>query len=250
MAWFNPFRRAAPNPQQVLPLAAPKAAPGKAGPAAGLIGLIGLTATIWLLDITPEDESGREVEVTVSQSGEVDLRHVRGPMFLKAYLDLAGVATACDGLADRDRIKLGQTYTEAQCTEMLIQALYVHAKGVMACTPRLHAAGMDFQRVAAVAFAYNLGIGAWCGSSAKRYFDAGDTVRAANNLLPWNKAKVGLKNVPAYRRRGETCAQSRGIWRCTVRGLTNRRHRDREYMLTGTPGYPVSTLKQRVEKWK
>jgi hypothetical protein len=51
-------------------------------------------------------------------------------------------------------------------------------------------------------------------------------------LLPWNKSRVKGRLVP-------------------LRGLTLRRHREREYCITGiVPAATAGNLKHRLEAWK
>lgn len=177
-----------------------------------LASVVGLAAAIGLLTHTPAEESGRTVAVKMSGTGEATVRHVAGKQYLRPYLDIAGVATACDGITRG--IKLGQAYTEAQCAAMLERELVIHAQGVMDCTPSLGQPGRDAQRVAAVLLTYNIGVANWCGSTARRRFEAGDIRGGCEAFALWNKARVG------------------GVLR-EVKGLTARRKRERAICLAG-----------------
>lgn len=132
----------------------------------------------------PKDESGRSVDAKIAPDGSVTLTHLSGQQHLKAYLDIVKVPTACDGITKG--VKLGQTYTPAQCTELLERELVTHAEGVMACTPTL--AGRPNQQIAAVSLAYNVGVAAYCKSSVDRAFDAKNWRAGCDALLAWNKA--------------------------------------------------------------
>jgi lysozyme len=176
----------------------------------GLVAIVGAIAASLLLSIVPADESGRKVEVTVSSAGEATVRHVSGPQYLKAYRDLAGIATACDGITRG--VKMGQTYTEAQCGQLLDQELVAHALDVQACVPQLWQPGRDRQRAAAISLAYNIGTNGFCGSTAAKRFRAGRWREACDAFLMWNKAGRPLK---------------------VVRGLTARRGRERALCLQG-----------------
>ena len=129
-------------------------------------------------------------------------------MEYKAYRDIVGVMTICAG--DTKDVHAGLIETPEGCRVRLERQLVAHAKPVMACTPRLAEPGRDWQRAAAVSLAYNVGVGAWCHSSADRLFDAGDWRGGCNAFLKWNKA-VGRE----------------------VRGLTLRRQRERSICLKG-----------------
>ncbi|MBY5974980.1 glycoside hydrolase family protein, partial [Ferrimonas balearica] len=72
----------------------------------------------------------------------------------------------------------------------------------------------DQTRAAFVSAAYNIGAGAFCGSSMSRRAQAGDLVGACDALLMWNKARV------------------KGVLR-PVTGLTRRRQAERALCLEG-----------------
>jgi lysozyme len=185
----------------------PAPPPGGPGPKT-LAGVIGTIAAGLLFVAIPAEESGRKVEATIQPNGEAKLRHISGPQYLRAYLDMVGVPTACDGITRG--VRRGQVYTETQCTALLERELVTHAEGVMKCTPGLSGPGRDRQRYAAVSLAYNVGIGAYCHSTVRRRFDAGDYRGGCNALLMWNRA--GGR---------------------PVRGLTLRRQRERAVCLQG-----------------
>jgi lysozyme len=73
--------------------------------------------------------------------------------------------------------------------------LVKHAQGVMACTPGLAISPAPLTekrregpRFAAISLAYNIGVGAYCGSTARRRFNAGDYAGGCEALTWWNKA--------------------------------------------------------------
>lgn len=130
----------------------------------------------------------------------------------KAYRDIAGIWTVCQG--DTNDVHPGLIETPEGCRQRLERQLVAHAGPVMSCTPRLSEPGRDYQRAAAVSLAYNIGVGAWCKSTADRRFDAGDFRGGCDAFLSWSKARV----------RGELR---------TVQGLLNRRQRERLVCLRG-----------------
>jgi len=178
----------------------------------------------------PAEESGRTVTAKVNPDQSITLRHVAGPRYLKAYLDIVQVPTACDGITKG--VRIGQTYTPAQCDAMLEAELVAHAEPIIRCAPALY--GRGNQAAAVVSLAYNMGTAAICASTLVRRINAGDWAGAAAAFAAWNKVTVKAGDVAAYRRRGETCAPkaARG-WSCTVKGLTDRRARERRLFLTG-----------------
>lgn len=202
-----------PDPVRTPPRIEPMAPAPRRAPRPGtLAAVVGGLAAAWLLTDVPKEESGRKVEATVSADGTATVRHVSGPQYLRAYLDIAGVPTACDGITKG--VRMGQTYTEAQCTALLERELVIHAEGVMRCSPGLRQPGRDWQRAAAVSLAYNIGVAGFCGSTARKRFDAGNWRGGCDAFLSWNKARV------------------KGVLR-PVKGLTARRERERAICLKG-----------------
>lgn len=183
-----------------------------------LAAIIGFAAAAIAFTIVPKDESGRTVDVTIAKDGTAKVRHVRGPQYLRAYLDVAGIATACDGIirVDGRPVRLGDVFTEDRCTELLERELVVHAQGMIRCTPAF-ANHPDKERIgptlaAVTSFTYNVGIGGYCGSTAARRFNAGDWRGGCEAMMMWNKARVNGQLQP-------------------VRGLTLRRQRERDLCL-------------------
>jgi lysozyme len=177
-----------------------------------LAAIIGLLSAGMLLEETPKEESGRTVRAEVAADGTARVTHIAGPQYLTPYLDIAKVPTACDGITKG--VKMGQRYTEAQCAALLEHELVVHAQGVMRCTPTLAGDGRDHQRVAAVLLAYNIGVGAYCGSTVAKRFNAGQWRAGCDAFAMWNKARVNGTLRP-------------------VAGLTARRGRERAICLKG-----------------
>lgn len=188
-----------------------------------LVSVLGVAVTLALGISIPADESGRKVESSINTTtGALQVRHISGRQYLRVYLDMVGVPTACDGLT-RDGagqpLRPGQNFTEAQCSEMLERALVQHAQGVMACSPGLALSNdpavehrREGPRFAAVSLAYNVGVTNYCRSTARARFNAGAYSAGCDALLAWNKA--GGRVVP---------------------GLTARRQRERRACLQGLP---------------
>lgn len=187
---------------------------GKAFAGAALIALLGTPVALALVHAIPKEESGRTVQVTVTKENDIAILPISGHQFLNVYLDVAGYATACDGLrfdANGKPVKLGQHYTEAQCSVMLLNALLSHAQRVMACSPGL-ALSPDQEielrrqgpRFAAVSVGYNIGTQNYCGSTARARFNAENYPGGCVALTWWNKAggKVN-RGVDARRKREE-----------------------------------------------
>lgn len=129
---------------------------------------------------------------------------------LKAYRDIAGIVTICDG--DTNDVRMGQTATHEECNARLIKQLQIHEKGMLKC---IGVALPSKTQQAFLSFTYNVGVGAFCNSkSVAARINAGDVRGACEGLMTWNKARVN------------------GVLR-EVQGLTNRRKAERKLCLEG-----------------
>jgi lysozyme len=177
-----------------------------------LIGVLGLSAALMLMQAVPHEESGRTVAATPTADGHIQVRNLAGRQYLKAYLDIIGVSTACDGLT-RDqngrKIKPSDSFTEEQCSTMLEAELVDSASHVMACTPGLE--GHDGPKVASALLAHNIGWPTYCRSSISRLFNARSYSGACNAFLKYDMA--GGRHLPGLaKRRGReryTCITGR-----------------------------------------
>jgi lysozyme len=168
-----------------------------------LASVVGAATAALLLTYIPADESGRTVRVEMKQDGTAKVHHVSGKQYLRAYLDMVGVPTACDGLTSYrgKKIEIGDRFTEEQCATMLEEELVTHAEGVMQCTPGLALTipRRDNARFAAVSGAYNYGVPLYCRSTARARFNSGQIGAACEALTWFNKA--GKKVVPGLVKR-------------------------------------------------
>lgn len=99
---------------------------------------------------------------------------------LSAYLDIVGVPTICYG--STSGVKLGQTKTDAECTELLEGDLGKTVEQVN----RLISIQQPATRVAALSsFAYNVGIGAFSKSTLLKKLNAGQIMAACAELDRW-----------------------------------------------------------------
>jgi len=192
-----------PHPPRIQPAQSPSRVPKSP-----LVALVGASAALALAVMIPKDESGREVEATLTEQGELQVRHVSGPQYRRAYADIVGVWTICDG--DTKGVRPGMVETEAGCQARLERQLIAHAKPLLACVPALGHPGRENQLVASVSMAYNIGTTGFCRSTAARRFNAGNWRGGCDAFLMWNKAGGRV-----------------------VRGLTLRRERERALCLKG-----------------
>lgn len=124
---------------------------------------------------------------------------------LRAYRDIVGVPTICYG--ETRGVEMGDTATLAECKSQLARAVVDFERGIRPCLP---ATLPDQTRAAFISASYNIGAGAFCGSSMSRRALAGNLRGACDALLMWDKA--GGK---------------------VVRGLTRRRAAERSLCLEG-----------------
>ncbi|MDN8078270.1 lysozyme [Burkholderia multivorans] len=133
---------------------------------------------------------------------------------LVARPDPIGIITACYG--DTKNVRAGQRFTPAECRARLEQRLIEHAEPVLKCTPGLK--GHTFQLAAAISFAYNVGAGAYCGSTTAKRFNAGDwkgacrAMNEADNGRPqWVTAGGRVLSGLVKRRAEERALCERGL---------------------------------------
>ena len=115
---------------------------------------------------------------------------------LKAYKCPAGVWTCGWGSTGPD-VTENTVWTQQQADDRLERDLGRFINGVVRTSPNLMA---HPNRLAAVtSFAYNVGIGAYQGSTMRKHIDAGAWDLAAGEFQKWNKA--GGKVLPGLTKR-------------------------------------------------
>ena len=124
------------------------------------------------------------------------------------YKDIAGIPTVCWG----DTQNVTGPQTREQCEARLERQILAHVEPVLRCVPQLR--GRDNQTAASASLAYNIGVTAFCRSSAAAKFRAGNWRGGCDAFLAWNKARVQGQLRP-------------------VTGLTRRRQAEREICLRG-----------------
>ena len=79
----------------------------------------------------------------------------------------------------------GERASIAECKRLLFIDLDKEADGIEAC---IHVKMTDAQEVAVLSLAHNIGVAGVCKSSVARDFNAGETARACDDLLKFNRA--------------------------------------------------------------
>jgi len=149
--------------------------------------------------------AGHTSHTTLSAGGYADLAKSEA-LVLDPYYDVAGVLTVCYGETKNVEMR---TYTPGECSQMLVDRVENHfAPRVAACTSPKAWASLHQKTIdALIEFAWNIGVGGYCGSSVRKRLDAGRGAEACDRMLVWNKARV------------------KGVLK-PVKGLTDRRKRE------------------------
>ena len=110
-----------------------------------------------------------------------------------AYRDPVGIPTVCFG--ETKGIRMGMSFTRAECEGMLSTRLAEFVDGVERCATR----EMPVEVTAAFgSLSYNIGVGSAasgkgaCGSTAMRLWNAGDGRGACDALLRFRYARGGI----------------------------------------------------------
>lgn len=90
------------------------------------------------------------------------------------------IATVCFGETKVDM----RAYTMAECKSMLDESLADYAVAVRDATPGFDMLTMG-QKIAAIDFAYNVGVGAYQGSTLRKRYAAKDFPGACDEYLKW-----------------------------------------------------------------
>ncbi|MGH0004064.1 lysozyme [Pseudovibrio ascidiaceicola] len=127
-----------------------------------------------------------------------------------AYRDIIGKPTICYG--ETLGVKMGDTATKAQCDAMLLKSLKRHEAGMRRCLKYPDKIPIKTY-VAFVSLTYNVGVGNFCRSTARRRLNAGDWSGACQAATWFNRAG-GRK----------------------VQGLVNRRQAEYKLCMQGAKG--------------
>lgn len=123
---------------------------------------------------------------------------------LQAYVDIVGVPTICYG--ETKGVRLGQSYTKAECDAMLSRELIAYRNMLRnAFTAQTVANRLPVERdVAFTSLAYNVGVSGASKSTAVRRLNEANITGACEALGWWNKAGGRVIRGLVNRRREET----------------------------------------------
>lgn len=108
---------------------------------------------------------------------------------LTAYRDIVGVPTVCYG--ETLGVKIGDKHTKPECDAMLLASLQKHEAGMRKCLKDPDGIP-ERSYVAFVSLTYNIGVGAFCKSTARKRLDAGN-LRGACDAATWYNRAGGRK---------------------------------------------------------
>lgn len=109
-----------------------------------------------------------------------------------AYRDVVGVPTICQGLTKG--VKMGDIATPSECDKRFAEELTHFENGVKRCIKPWDTLPVKTQ-VSIVSWAYNVGIGGACGSTATKRFNYGNYRGACDAMTWWNKGTINGKRV-------------------------------------------------------
>ena len=151
--------------------------------------------------------AGGAVILLASAAFVADIRKDEGREY-KPYQDIVGIWTVCDGITGPDVIH-GKTYTDQECNALTIKHAEKHGSQLLDC---IHVRITQPMYEGLSGWAYNVGVGAACKSTAIRLINAGRYAEGCRDLMRWNRAGGQV-----------------------VRGLTLRREREMTKCLDGLP---------------
>lgn len=101
----------------------------------------------------------------------------------QTYKDVVGIPTI--GFGETKGVKPGQTTTPPKALKQLLSSADEHAAGIKQCiTVPISQGEYD----AYLSLSYNIGVGAFCGSSLVKKLNAKDYTGACQEILKWNRA--------------------------------------------------------------
>lgn len=152
----------------------------------------------WILSLfkrEPEQPKPPAPVTRTSAEGIKLIKYYEG-VRLKAYRDAVGVLTIGYGHTGQD-VYEGMTITQDQAEKLLALRLAGEFEPAVLSALRIRPSQHEFD--AMVSFVYNVGTGAFEGSTLLRKFNQGDMMGAANEFSRWDKA--GGKSLKGLRRR-------------------------------------------------
>ncbi|MBR1173904.1 lysozyme [Bradyrhizobium sp. KB893862 SZCCT0404] len=117
-----------------------------------------------------------------------------------------GIPTVCYG--ETEGVRLGDTYTKQQCQFMLANKLPRYLNEIDRC---IKVPVSDRTRAAYLSFAYNVGSGAFCGSTSLKLLNRGQDEASCRALAPYNRSAGQFRQGLANRRSKEIAMCLEGL---------------------------------------
>ena len=134
------------------------------------------------------------------------IRHDEGREY-EPYRDIVGVWTVCDGITGPDVIH-GKVYTDQECNALTIKNVEKHGSELLDC---IHVRITQQMYESLAGWAFNVGTGAACKSTAIRLINQGQFYAGCKDLLRWNRAGGRVVRGLTLRRERESAACIKGI---------------------------------------
>ena len=117
-----------------------------------------------------------------------------------AYRDPVGIPTICFG--ETRGVKMGNYETTAECKTMLGDRLIEFETGIRKCLKDPDGVPLN-PYIASLSLSYNIGQGAFCGSTVRKQLDAKNWRAACDAILAWDKVRVAgvLVRLPGLTKR-------------------------------------------------
>lgn len=125
---------------------------------------------------------------------------------LRAYQDIVGVWTICEG--ETKGVKQGDVATHAECDTMIAKNIRYYEAGLDKCL-LVEVSGKT--KVAWVSWTLNVGIGAACSSTLVKLANAGRLAAACDELLKWTRAGGRVVGGLVKRRQAERVLCHEGL---------------------------------------
>jgi len=117
----------------------------------------------------------------------------------ETYLDPIGIPTVCVGHTGPD-VKMGQRKTAEECKALLSSDLQIAWEAQARCV--INPEKLEpWTRAAFASFTFNVGVDAFCKSTAVKYLNQGRIAEACKEILRWTRA--GGKELKGLVRRRE-----------------------------------------------
>ena len=158
-----------------------------------------------IISDTVKSLAGRKAIATLSLTGAVGLIAGYEGFSSTAYLptpdDVPTIGYGQTQYADGSKVQMGDTISKAEAQrqlQIITRQKYADALGKCVKVPL-----SQNEYDAYVSLAYNIGTGAFCGSTLVKKLNAGDYAGACSQILRWNKQKGKVLKGLDIRRRKE-----------------------------------------------